>query len=215
MIRFEHVSKSFWTGGVQKVILHNASFEIDIGENLGILAPNGTGKTTIVNMMAGLEQPDHGRIRRRGRISWPVGYSGGIVPTMSGSENVRYISRLYDKDDDEVLAFCMDFADLGHYMDIPVRAYSSGMKQRLIFALLMAIDFDYYLIDEGASAGDKDFNRKASLIFRERLEYSTLVMVSHSPETLRLYCKKAAVLMDGKFEMFDTLDAAQRIYDHA
>ena len=215
MIRFENVSKSFWTGGVQKVILHNASFEIDIGENLGILAPNGTGKTTIVNMMAGLEQPDHGRIRRRGRISWPVGYSGGIIPTMSGSENVRYISRLYDKDDDEVLAFCIDFAELGHYMDIPVRAYSSGMKQRLIFALLMAIDFDYYLIDEGASAGDKNFNYKASLIFRERLEYSTLVMVSHSPETLRLYCRKAAVLTDGKIEMFDTLDAAQRIYDYA
>ena len=162
MIRFENVSKSFWTRGHQKVILHNATFAVDVGRNLGILAPNGTGKTTLVNMMAGLERPDHGQVRRRGRISWPVGYNGGIVRSMSGAENVRYIARLYDRDEAETLAFCIDFAELGHYIDLPVMTYSSGMKSRLVFAILMAIDFDFYLVDEGASAGDRQFNMKAA-----------------------------------------------------
>lgn len=213
MIIFDNVSKSFWTGGLQKVILHNASFKVDVGRNLGILAPNGAGKTTLVNMMAGLEKPDHGRIKRRGRISWPVGYSGGIVPTMSGAENIRYIARLYDRDELETLAFCIDFAELGHYIDMPVRTYSSGMKSRLVFAILMAIDFDFYLVDEGASAGDRSFNQKASAMFRERLEYATLVMVSHSPETLKLYCDSAAVLQDGQLYLFDSLEEARELYD--
>ncbi|MEM0924099.1 MAG: ABC transporter ATP-binding protein [Pseudomonadota bacterium] len=213
MIKFNNVSKSFWTGGRQKVILHDASFTVSVGQNLGILAPNGAGKTTLVNMMAGLEKPDHGDITRRGRISWPVGYSGGIVPTMSGAENIRYIARLYDRDEMETLAFCIDFAELGHYIDMPVRTYSSGMKSRLVFAVLMAIDFDFYLVDEGASAGDRAFNEKASAMFRERLQYATLVMVSHSPETLTLYCDSAAVLQDGQLYLFDSLDEARELYD--
>lgn len=214
MIRFENVSKSFWTRGHQKVILHNASFKVDVGRNLGILAPNGTGKTTLVNMMAGLEKPDHGRVRRRGRISWPVGYNGGIVRTMSGAENVRYIARLYDRDENDTLAFCIDFAELDHYIDMPVMTYSSGMKSRLIFAILMAIDFDFYLVDEGASAGDKRFNDRAAAMFRERLEYATLIMVSHSPETLKQYCDQAAVLADGQLYLFDSLEEAKALYDY-
>ena len=195
------------------MILHDATFTVNVGRNLGILAPNGAGKTTLVNMMAGLEKPDHGSIIRRGRISWPVGYSGGIVSTMSGAENIRYIARLYDRDELETLAFCIDFAELGHYMDMPVRTYSSGMKSRLIFAILMAIDFDFYLVDEGASAGDKAFNEKASAMFRERLEYATLIMVSHSAETLKMYCNSAAVLQDGQLHMFDSLEEARELYD--
>ncbi|MEO1492421.1 MAG: ABC transporter ATP-binding protein [Pseudomonadota bacterium] len=212
MIRFDHVSKSFWTGGYQKVILHNASFQVDVGYNLGILAPNGTGKSTLINMMAGLEKPDHGSIHRHGRISWPVGYNGGIVNAMTGSENIRYIARLYDRDEFETLAFCIDFAELGHYIDLPVRTYSSGMRSRLSFALLMAIDFDFYLVDEGASAGDKRFNQRAAEMFRERLQYSTLIMVSHSAETLNQYCSQAAVLKDGTLHMFDTLEEAKELY---
>lgn len=215
MIKFENVSKSFWTGGRQKVILHDASFTVNVGRNLGILAPNGTGKTTLINMMAGLEQPDHGKIKRKGRISWPVGYNGGIVRTMSGAENIRYIAKLYDRDELDTLAFCIDFAELGHYMDLPVRTYSSGMVSRLAFAILMAIDFDYYLVDEGASAGDKAFTEKASAMFRERLDYSTLIMVSHSSDTIDMYCNSAAVLLDGQLEMFDSLEEARELYDYA
>ena len=98
--------------------------------------------------------------------------------------------------------------------DLPVRTYSSGMRSRLIFAMLMAIDFDFYLVDEGASAGDRNFNIKAANMFRERLAYSTLVMVSHSPETLKQYCEQAAVLKDGQLHIFDTLEEAKELYEY-
>ena len=93
MIEFRNVSKSFWTGKQRKVILDQASFTIELGRSLGILAPNGTGKTTIINMMAGLEKPDEGQVFRSSRISFPLGFMGGVVGSHSAAENARYIAR--------------------------------------------------------------------------------------------------------------------------
>src|SRR6056297_2287336 len=106
MLEFTNVSKSFWTGTKRKVILDRASFRVELGNSLGILAPNGTGKTTIINMMAGLEKPDEGVIRKGCRISFPLGFMGGVVNRHTARENVRYIARLYDLDPDYVEAFC-------------------------------------------------------------------------------------------------------------
>ena len=94
MLEFESVSKSFWTGSQRKVILDRASFRVELGHSLGILAPNGTGKTTLINMMAGLEKPDEGVIRRECRISFPLGFMGGVVSRVSAVENSRFIARL-------------------------------------------------------------------------------------------------------------------------
>ena len=106
MLELENVSKSFWTGVQRKVILDRVSFKVELGTSLGILAPNGTGKTTLINMMAGLEKPDEGVIRRNGRISFPLGFMGGVVPKHSAMINARNIARLYGLDPDYVEAFC-------------------------------------------------------------------------------------------------------------
>ncbi|MEM8658937.1 MAG: ATP-binding cassette domain-containing protein, partial [Pseudomonadota bacterium] len=105
MIEFRNVSKSFWTGETRKVILDQASFRVELGNSMGILAPNGTGKTTIINMMAGLEQPDEGQIIRTSKISFPLGVVSGVNQVQSGQENARYIARLYGLDPDYVEAF--------------------------------------------------------------------------------------------------------------
>ena len=94
MLEFENVSKSFWTGTQRKVILDKVSFRVELGNSLGILAPNGTGKTTLINMMAGLEKPDEGEIRRGCNISFPLGFMGGVVSKVSAMENARYIAKL-------------------------------------------------------------------------------------------------------------------------
>ena len=120
MIEFRNVSKSFWTGERRKVILDRATFRVEPGNSLGILAPNGTGKTTLVNMMAGLEQPDEGEIIRRSRISFPLGFMGGIVNKLSAMENCRFIARLYGKDPDYLEAFCRWVCGLEEYFDMPV-----------------------------------------------------------------------------------------------
>ncbi len=215
MIEFRNVSKSFWTGERRKVILDNASFKVELGNSLGILAPNGTGKTTIVNMMAGLEKPDEGEIIRKARISFPLGFMGGVVPRLSAMENCRFIARIYDKDPDYLEAFCRWVCGLDEYFDMPVGTYSSGMAARFSFALLLALDFDVYLIDEGMpTTTDAEFNRKAGHILFERLKTATVIIVSHQAATLEKFCRSAAVLRNGQLHMFDTLDEAKALYDY-
>lgn len=215
MIEFESVSKSFWTGKSRKVILDRASFRVELGNSLGILAPNGTGKTTIINMMAGLEKPDEGKITRTSRISFPLGFMGGVVNRHTATENSRYIARLYGLDPDYVEAFCRWLCDIAEYFDMPVGTYSQGMRARFSFALMLAMEFDIYLIDEGMpSTTDVNFNRKAGSILRDRLKSATVVIVSHQAQTLEKFCRSAGVLKNGQLYMFDTLEEAKRLYDY-
>lgn len=215
MIEFDNVSKSFWTGKQRKVILDRASFRVELGRSVGILAPNGTGKTTIINMMSGLEKPDEGSIYRTSRISFPLGYVGGVVNRHTGRENARYIARLYALEPDYVEAFCRYLCDIKEYFDMPVGTYSAGMRSRFSFALMLSLDFDIYLIDEGMpSTTDVQFNQRAGAVLRERLEQATVVIVSHQAATLEKFCRSAAVLSGGKLHMFDTLEEAKRMYDY-
>ncbi|MGR3484132.1 MAG: ABC transporter ATP-binding protein [Paracoccaceae bacterium] len=215
MLQFDGVSKSYWTGTQRKVILSDASFRVELGRSLGILAPNGTGKTTLINMMAGLEKPDEGTITRGCKVSFPLGFLGGVVNKHSAKENARFIAQVYGLDPDYVESFCRWMSGIGEYFEMPVGTYSQGMRARFTFALMLALDFDIYLIDEGMpQTTDVDFNRKAGEVLRERLETTTVVIVSHQAETLEAYARQAAVLKDGKFNMFDTLEEAKQLYDY-
>lgn len=215
MLQFENVSKSFWTGVQRKVILDGASFEVREGMNLGILAKNGTGKTTVINMMAGLEKPDDGKITRNCSVSFPLGFMGGLNTKHSATENVRYIAALYSLDPDEVEAFCRWLCDIEEYFDMPIGTFSQGMRSRLALSLMLAMNFDLYLIDEGMpSTTDVGFNRRAGSVMRERFESSTLVIVSHQADILAKFCRSAAVLHDGKLYFFDTLEEAKELYDY-
>jgi capsular polysaccharide transport system ATP-binding protein len=216
MIEFDNVSKSFWTGTQRKVILDRASFRVELGNSLGILAPNGAGKTTIINMMAGLEKPDEGVIRKTSRVSFPLGFMGGVNGKHSAKENCRYIARLYGLNPDYVESFCRWVCGLEEYFDMPVQTYSSGMRSRFSFSLLLSIEFDIYLIDEGMPAtSDAEFNRKAGGILQERLKNATVIIVSHQAATLQKFCRSAAVLRNGQLYQFDTLEEAKRLYDYS
>ena len=215
MLEFDNVSKSFWTGTQRKVILDRVSFRVELGRSLGILPPNGTGKTTLIKMMAGLEKPDEGEIRRGCRISFPLGFMGGVVSRVSAKENARYIARLYGLDPDYVEAYCRYVCNLGEYFDQPLGTYSSGMRARFTFSLMLALDFDMYLIDEGMpNSTDVEFNRRAGDIMKERLRTTTVVIVSHQAATLEKFAREAAVLMNGQLHMFDTLEEAKQLYDY-
>ncbi|MDF1726637.1 MAG: ATP-binding cassette domain-containing protein [Sulfitobacter sp.] len=215
MLEFHNVSKSFWTGSQHKVILDRVSFRVELGHSLGILAPNGTGKSTLINMMAGLEKPDEGEIRRTCNISFPLGFMGGVVPKVSAKENARYIARLYGLDPDYVETFCRWLCDLGEYFDQPLGTYSAGMRSRFSFSLMLALDFDIYLIDEGMpGTTDVEFNRKAGDLLQERLRTTTIIMVSHQAATLEKFARSAGVLLNGQLYMFDTLEEAKQLYDY-
>lgn len=215
MLEFDNVSKSFWTGKQRKVILDQASFRVELGNSLGILAPNGTGKTTLINMMCGLEKPDEGEICSDCRISFPLGFMGGVISRHSANENARYIARIYGLDPDYIEAFCRWLTDIGEYFDMPIGTYSTGMRQRFSFSRLLALEFDIYLIDEGMpQTTDAEFNRKAGNVLHDRLRNATVIVVSHQPGTIEKFCRSAAIMRDGRLYMFETLDEAKQYYDY-
>ncbi len=216
MIEFRNVSKSFWTGQQRKVILDQASFRVELGKSIGILAPNGTGKTTLINMMCGLEKPDEGEIMRSSKISFPLGFMGGLNNKHTATENCRYIARLYKLEPDYVEAFCRYLCNLEEYFDMPIATYSKGMRARFMLALLLALEFDIYLIDEGMpQSTDVEFNKKAGSVLRDRLQKSTVVIVSHQADILEAFCDTAAVLRDGRLSFYDTLEEAKQVYNYA
>tara|TARA_R110000787_G_scaffold185004_1_gene296789 strand:+ start:91 stop:681 length:591 start_codon:yes stop_codon:yes gene_type:complete len=191
------------------------SFRVELGHSLGILAPNGTGKTTLINMMAGLEKLDEGTIYRGCRISFPQGFMGGVVNRHTARENVSYIAQLYGLGPDYIEAFCRWMCGIGEYFDMPVWTDSARMRSRLTFALMVALEFDIYLIDEGMpSTTNAEFNRKAGEILRERLKKTTVIIVSHQALTLERFARSAAVLRNGKLHIFDTLEEAKQLYDY-
>jgi capsular polysaccharide transport system ATP-binding protein len=215
MIHLVDVSKRYWTRAGDRVILFPTSLTIPTDRGVAVLGRNGAGKSTLLRMIAGVEMPDRGRIVPTVSLSWPLGFSGGISPAMTGRQNVRFIARLNQVDEDEVTAFVEDFAELGPYLDEPVGTYSGGMRGRLSFGISLAIDFDCYLIDEATSAGDQWFREKCAAAFAERRRRSSgLLMVSHNPQSIQQYCDVGMVLYRGYLVPFDDLDEAVHFYCH-
>lgn len=212
MIILEDVFKSYKTWRGTRQVLAGVSASFPPGKNVGILGKNGAGKTTLLRLIGGVENVDRGRIIRQGRISWPIGFSGGFHGSLSGRENVRFICRIYRADFRKVLSFVEEFAELDEYLDMPVKTYSSGMRAKIAFGLSMAIDFDCYLVDEVTAVGDESFRAKCRAAFVERRSRSSLIMVSHSASTIKQNCDIAAVLSKKQLIFFDDIDDALKYY---
>jgi capsular polysaccharide transport system ATP-binding protein len=207
-IRLRNVCKYYPTQSGRKVVLDDLTVEFRPGEHVGVLGRNGTGKSTLIRIMGGAEAPSAGEVQRQGSISWPLGFGGGFQPGMSGRDNIRFVTRIYDRDWKDVFAYVEDFAELGSYMDMPVRTYSAGMQARLAVGMSLALQFDYYLIDELPGVGDARFSDKFYSIMQERMRVSTLILVSHYQESIRGMCKIGAVLNNGRLTRFEDIDAA-------
>jgi capsular polysaccharide transport system ATP-binding protein len=215
MIRAEAVFKDYHseTRGRYNRVLSDISFAVAPGEKIAVLGRNGAGKSTLIRLVAGIELPTIGTIEREMSVSWPVGLNGGVGGSMTGNDNIRFISRIYNKPFPVIYEYVEDFAHLGKFLSEPVRTYSAGMRARLNFALSLAIDFDCYLIDEIIAVGDQRFQRRSREELFERRADRSLVLASHSPEIVRQYCSRALVLHRGRGKMFDDIELALDIYN--
>lgn len=213
MIQLSNVVKFYKTQGRRKTVLDNVSAVFEPGWSYGLLGVNGAGKSTTLRVIAGTEFPNSGRVRRTVRVSWPLGFSGGFHGQMTGRENVHFVARVYGQDPRKVSRFVEDFAEIGDYIDSPVKSYSSGMIGRLAFGLSMAIEFDCYLIDEVTAVGDARFVTRCDEVFRKRRETTDIIIVSHSIATVKSYCSRGAVLVDGRLMMFNDVDQAIEMYN--
>ena len=212
MIIFNNVSKNYKLHKGVKRVFNNLSFMIKPGDAIGICGANGAGKSTLIRMLAGVEPATSGIITRTMSTSWPIGYASAFQPGLTGADNARFIARIYDRDEEELLSKVEDFAELGPYFHQPVRTYSSGMGARLAFGVSLTIDFDCYLIDEVTSAGDARFREKSEAALLERRDRAALIMISHDPGTLQHYCSRGAVLYGGSLTFFDSVSEACEVH---
>nr|CAA6828269.1 MAG: Capsular polysaccharide ABC transporter, ATP-binding protein KpsT [uncultured Thiotrichaceae bacterium] len=212
MIEFIDVSKFYPVKHGRKNILDQVSFQFPENQNIGVLGRNGAGKSTLLRLIAGSELPDTGQIIRKGKFSWPLGFGGGFNGELSGEENLRFVSRIYDADLTGVISFVQGFSELGNALKEPVRTYSSGMRAKLAFGLSLAIDFDVYLIDEVMAVGDAQFRNKSRAAFEERRQTSSLIVVSHDMKTIRDYSDVIIILDQQRLKVYDDIDMAIETY---
>lgn len=215
MIVVKDVYKRYQTDhGPGKWVLQGISLVIPRNVSVGLIGRNGAGKSTLLRLIGGADQPNSGHIERRCRVSWPMGYGGGLQGTLTGRQNTKFVCRIhgYEGDIPERLAYIQEFSELGDAFDEPVKTYSSGMRSRLQFALSLAVDFDIYISDEVTAAGDAAFRAKAVAAFQKLVGRASLIMVSHGEGVLKQFCQAGIWLDSGKAHWFDDIDDALKAY---
>jgi len=212
MIRFENVSKTYRTRGLINPVFANLNFTIGPRDSLGICGANGAGKSTLMRLISGVEMQTEGRITRTMRPSWPIGFASCFQMSMTGADNARFIARIYQKDEREILDFVDEFAQLGVFLDQPVKTYSSGMISRLAFGVSLAIEFDCYLVDEVTAVGDMRFRQRCEAELLARRDRAALIMTSHNPGVLEQYCTRGAVLFAGTLTFYDSVAEATEVH---
>jgi capsular polysaccharide transport system ATP-binding protein len=213
MIALQNISKSYKTRFGVKKVLQGANLTVQRGQKVGILGGNGAGKSTLIRLLGGVELPSSGKIIRSMSVSWPLAFSGGFQGSLTGLDNLRFISRVYGVSYEEALPFVESFSELGPYLREPLKTYSSGMRARLGFAISMAVNFDCFLIDEVTAVGDRRFHKRCHEELFEKRKDRALIFVSHQAATVRSFCDSAVVLSEGRLLDFDCMDAAFSFYE--
>ncbi len=189
--------------------LDGVSFTINKGESVALVGRNGAGKSTVLKMITGVAFPTSGEVQVKGRVAALLELTAGFSPDMTGRENISfkcYVLGLDDKEIQEIEQKVIDFADLGDYIDQPVRTYSSGMKMRLGFAININTNPDILVIDEALSVGDAAFKKKCKEKIKEMISKDiTVLYVSHSRDIQEIcqrciYLQKGQVLFDGTMQ---------------
>jgi ABC-2 type transport system ATP-binding protein len=182
--------------------LDGISFEIQQGEFFGIVGRNGSGKSTLLKLLASIYRADSGKIRIAGRLAPFIELGVGFNPDLTARENVvlnGVMMGLTPKETRRRLDSIIEFAELGEFVDLKLKNYSSGMLVRLAFSLMMEVDPDIFLIDEVLAVGDASFQQKCADAFREmKAAGKTIILVTHEMATVEEYCHRAMLISEGK-----------------
>lgn len=199
--------------------LKNVSFDIYQGESIGIIGDNGAGKSTILKMITGVAHPNEGEVTVHGKVAALLELTAGFSMEMTGRENIYlkgYILGLNDAYIRTIEEKIIDFAQLGDYIDQPVRTYSSGMRLRLGFAINVNIEPDILVVDEALSVGDASFKKKCKAKINEIIKSGiTVLYVSHNQAGVKELCNRAIFMKKGQLVYDGNVDEAYRIYEES
>lgn len=196
----------------KKPVFSDLSFELGRSGRLAILGRNGQGKSTLIRLLGGIQGATSGSIRWNMSRSWPIGFGGGFQGSLSGLDNIKFISRIYNRDYREAFDRVESFAELGRALTLPVKHYSSGMRARLAFGLSLAIEFECYLIDELVAVGDARFAAKCHTELFEKRADRAFMLASHNVPLVAEHCDRALLIESGKAKVFDDIEEALEIY---
>lgn len=189
--------REFWA-------LNNVTFQVEKGETVGIIGKNGSGKSTLLQMICGTINPTSGSVLVNGRVAALLELGAGFNPEFTGKENVFLSASLYGLSKEEIeecFNKITDFADIGDFIDQPLKTYSSGMFVRLAFAVIAHVNADILVVDEALSVGDAYFVQKCMRYLREFMKNGTLLFCSHDISAIVNLCSSAILLKNGHMEM--------------
>lgn len=195
--------------------LRDVTFEIKKGETIGIIGRNGSGKSTLLQLICGTLNPTSGSIIVNGKVAALLELGAGFNPDFTGKENVYLAASLYGlKEEEIILRFdqILEFADIGNFIDQPVKTYSSGMFLRLAFAVIAHVDADILVIDEALAVGDAFFTQKCMRFLRRFMENGTLLFVSHDSSAVVNLCQRAIWLVEGRMKLIDNAKSVTEHY---
>jgi ABC-type polysaccharide/polyol phosphate transport system ATPase subunit len=182
--------------------LDSLTVSFNDGDRVALIGHNGAGKTSLLKLLAGFYEPTCGTFTKEGRVSTLINLMAGLDVNLNGYDNILLCGMLYGLDRQEVVQRIDDiaqFSELGAYLDMPVRLYSSGMVLRLAFSICTSIDSEILLLDEWIGAGDKAFIKKTQERLSEMVFNSTImVFATHNPDAARMLCNKAIYLEHGR-----------------
>jgi len=214
MIRFKNVSKYYPSKQGRKYILRDVTLDIPTDRSVGILGPNGVGKSTLMRLIGGSDSPNKGSITTDQKISWPIGLGGGLQGSMTARENTRFVAKIVGVEDvRSVERFVEEFAEIGASFDEPIKTYSSGMKSRVGFGLSLAFDFDVLLMDEVGAVGDQIFKVKSEALLQKKINDTHILLVSHAIAQHRRLCQSGVVIKDQQLFFYEDIEEAIEDYE--
>ena len=189
----------------KREVLSGINAKIKKGEVVALIGTNGSGKSTLLKLMTKIIYPNKGKIVINGKLTSLLELGAGFHPDFSGRENIYFNASIFGltkKEIDERLDNIIEFSELEHFIDNPVRTYSSGMYMRLAFSVAINVDADILLIDEILSVGDEHFQNKCfNKMLELKNEGKTMVFVTHSMDSVKKLCDRTIWLKDGKIKM--------------
>ncbi len=199
-------------GKVGVSALDGINLNLQDGDRLGIVGHNGAGKSTLLRVLSTILPPSSGKVRVEGHISALMSINLGMDGETSGYENIRSRARFMQRSEEEIqerMQDIADFSELGDYMGLPIKSYSSGMRVRLAFAIATAFQPDIMILDEWLSAGDKSFRDKAAKRMNELVENTSIIcFASHNADMLKKICNKGIVINHGKIVFEGSIEEA-------
>jgi ABC-2 type transport system ATP-binding protein len=196
--------------------LRNINFQVNAGEAVGLMGANGQGKSTLLRIIAGVLLPDEGSVTVNGGVAPLIELTGGLKSDLTARDNIALVAGLHGVSRSELkkrFDSIVEFAEVGDFLDTPVRHFSSGMKVRLGFSIVTSIDEPIILVDEALAVGDAAFKEKCYIRMKDLLNQGkTLFLVSHKERDLKEFCTRGLYLKDGSLAVNGTLTEALNAY---